>query len=174
MADGITFKLTGVPELQKILTQLPQAATRRAMRAAMIVATTPVLERVRQLVPTGPYSTGLLRKSIGRKTVVYPRKNTVVVVIGPRSGFKKSVVRPGSKRPVLANPVKYAHLVELGFHHKASGKFIAPRSFLRAALQQMSEPAQRLFASKFETEVYREAAKLVAKYAVKTGQVTGA
>ena len=172
MADGIRFRIDGIPELKQILQQLPQAATRRAMRAAVVVATTPLLERTRQLVPDGPYSTGLLRKSIGRRVRVYGSRNVVFSAIGVRRGFKKLVTRKG--REMLANPRKYAHLVELGFRHKKSGRFIAPRSFLRAAIQQTKEQVQRLFAQKFETEIYREAAKLVARYAVKTGQVTGA
>lgn len=170
MADNFSVKIEGAVELKRLLAELPAAPTRRALRAAVSVGATPALERARALVPV---ETGLLKKSLGRRLKVYPASGNVVAIIGPRSGFKREVTRKkGRRKPrkELANPVKYAHLVELGFH-APSGRFVPPKSFLRAAIHQTREQSVNATAKKFEEEILKEAGKLVLKHYVKTGQL---
>ena len=62
-------------------------------------------------------------KSIGT-TVRKTRKGQTTARVGARTGFKTTVTRNG--KPVIADPVKYAHLVEYGTTHSAAKPFIRP------------------------------------------------
>ena len=92
-----------------------------------------------------PRDSGLLRKSIGTKTKLYRRSQTVITMVGPRSGMKQTVKQTGldgRKVERMANPSKYAHLVERGHRivinrqgRKITLGSIAPRPFLEPALR---------------------------------------
>lgn len=109
---GITGTITGLKETQAALKSLPGKLQRRILRPAMDRATKPLYMTARK---NAAKDSGLLRKSITRKSVVY-KSGTIVVVIGPDTKHRKEVVRKGSysKKPQIANPAKYAHLVEFG------------------------------------------------------------
>lgn len=89
-----------------------------------------------------PKRTGLLRKSLGQKVKLYGGE-TAVAIIGPRTGFRKKLVRLGSKTAIAtskkgqkllaaggkeewADPAKYAHLQELGTAHSPAHTFMRP------------------------------------------------
>lgn len=78
------------------------------------------------------YDGGLLKKSLGQKVKTYAKSNTVVAIVGPRKGFRKrigTITRGKNKgQPVYADPVKYAHLVELGTRHSSPKPFLRPAS----------------------------------------------
>lgn len=79
-----------------------------------------------------PKESGLLRMSIASKIKTYTRRNTVVGIIGPRRGYRQSVVAVGReghrklkrmKSQINVggtmvgrwrDPIKYAHIVERG------------------------------------------------------------
>lgn len=84
--------------------------------------------------------TGLLRRSIGSKVKTYG-SGVVVAVVGPRLGFRKQVTRPRNRPHAgaqIADPVKYAHLVELGTSKTVAKPFLAPAladGSVRAAME---------------------------------------
>ncbi|QNN24337.1 hypothetical protein HED60_19355 [Planctomycetales bacterium ZRK34] len=84
----------------------------------------PIIASAKALAPR---RTGQLRRSIGVKTKAYTRNETVVGVIGPRSGF--ATVDDNGNR---IDPNKYAHLVELGH---GGPKPAPPHPFLRPAFE---------------------------------------
>ncbi len=63
-----------------------------------------------------PKRTGLLRKSIGYKVKTYRASKTVIVLIGPRKGYRFQV------KGKWVNPTKYAHLVEFGRKRVIAGQ----------------------------------------------------
>ncbi|KKL46087.1 hypothetical protein LCGC14_2349110 [marine sediment metagenome] len=66
--------------------------------------------------------------------------------MGPRHGFRGSITDPRTGRQIIADPVKYAHLVERGTapHGKHPGS--PPRAFMRKAFEAHRESAARAFA----------------------------
>jgi len=74
----------------------------------------------RHLKGISPTETGLMRKAIGHKIVVYRLSSIGVAIIGPRRGFKRDVkvsMGTGRKKRTsmeLRDPVKYFHLVAGG------------------------------------------------------------
>lgn len=131
---GIGISLTGDKELIRKLDRLGKKGYRRTVAKAASKAMTPVSKTAKRLAPRG--ATGLLRKSIGKKSKWY--SGTLVVIIGPRKGFKRLITsKSGKARSV--NPAKYAHLVELGHSIVAGGEVVGhvpARPFLRPALFQ--------------------------------------
>lgn len=88
----------------------------------------------------------LLKKSIGQKVKTY-KSGVVVGIVGPRKGFRAEIgkrVRKGKKSnvgdPIYADPVNYAHLVELGTKHSKA------QPFLRPALEESKDEIRAIFA----------------------------
>lgn len=98
------------PWLRK-LAQLRSPRARAVRRKAMMDASSPLLKTTKALVLR---ETGLLARSLGRRVRSYRGGAVVVVIIGPRSGFKQEVQR--RRGVTLSNPTKYAHLTEKKAH----------------------------------------------------------
>lgn len=127
MARSASIQLTGFKELEKALLSLPAELAKEAEAGALRAGMVPV-RRATIANAAATKDTGLLQKSIGL-TVRRIRKkgqntNRYTARVGPRSGFGQEVVRKGKKQ--YADPVRYAHLVELGTSHSAAKPFIRP------------------------------------------------
>lgn len=109
MPFAIQGKIDGLSDLLKRLDSLEKKIRKKAVRKAAGEAGKIVLKDAKKGART---DTGLLRKSLGRKVKVYKGSGVAVAIVGPRVGFRQEVERGG--RTMIANPVKYAHLVELG------------------------------------------------------------
>lgn len=124
---GVDITLFGDKELIRKLEKLGKANNRsrnKVIRQAVSFSMTPVNKAAKaKLVPGHGFETELLKKSIGKKSKTY-KGVTFIVVVGPRSGFKKEVNVDG--KLVLRNPAKYAHLVELGTRHSRAFPFLRP------------------------------------------------
>ena len=144
-APDVTIKLEGVQQLLKNLEQFSQTIQRRIVRKAVSAGSTPMLQAVKAAAPR---ETGLLKKSIGRKVKTYRNSGVVLVIIGPRSGFRTVI----DDKP--RNPLMYAHLVEFGTS-KAPAK-----PFMRPAFQAMKQTAQNIIRQKLAEEIEKEAKKL--------------
>lgn len=110
----IDADISGIEKLDKAIAQ--RRATLKAIRAgAKIVQRSAKSAVARQ--------SGALRQSLGIKGAKGKRGKTIAyAVIGPRKKVRKLVKRKGSRRPVLAVPAYYAHLVERGTRPHAIGK----------------------------------------------------
>jgi HK97 gp10 family phage protein len=134
MQKGI--KITGLNELRVALEKLPKEMQRTTETTALREGMKPVLKTARSLAPKGKGDhSGLLKKSIGMN--VRKSRGQVTARVGPRSGFKKSLgtkiarVTKGKRvagQPYEAfkDPVKYAHLVEMGTSRQPARPFIRP------------------------------------------------
>ncbi len=73
--------------------------------------------------------TGQLRQALRTKVAVYPNTPAAVAVIGPQYGYKKVVIRKRGKwsqARAESNPIRYAHLVELGTVRTAAYPYLRP------------------------------------------------
>jgi HK97 gp10 family phage protein len=132
MALTITAEIRGLDVVLGVLVEMKRSLRNRIIRKAITKASQPIMKSMKALAPR---DSGLLRRSIGRRTKT-TRRGEVVAVIGPRSkpSFKQQV-RVGGKgkgkrmkggRLVIRNPVRYAHLVEFGTRHSRAKPFMRP------------------------------------------------
>ncbi len=126
----------------RTLAAIDKKAARKALRRAVTLAARLVREDAKaRLSAQGAVRTGLLRKSLGVKLKSNFPKGYVYGVVGPRRGFKReigqmieanairSLERRGARidrKPVYADPVRYAHLVEYGTKHSQAKPFMRP------------------------------------------------
>lgn len=121
----IKGKIEGLKDVTDALKAVDKKLRKKLIRKAVGEGGKLILKRAKQLVPK---DTGLLKKSLGRKVKVY-KNGVAVAVVGPRQGFRKSVTRSKGRRAavtLIANPVKYAHLVELGTQNAPAHPFLKP------------------------------------------------
>ena len=130
------------------MTRLKDAAKRRVLRKGVAEGTKLPTKRAKQLAPK---ETGLLRKSIGRKTKVYRNSGVAVGIIGVRKGFRTEVEVNG--RTEIRNPTNYLHLVEFGTASTPA------QPFLRPAWDQTKGEARKAAIEKISTELEKEAKK---------------
>jgi HK97 gp10 family phage protein len=141
MTFKVSAKLEGIKELtdrlKKLKANVAKKITKRAVTAAAKIVNKSAKRNVRK-------RTKLLSKSIGQKVKIYRNSGLVAAVIGPRRGFRKII----DGKP--HNPVKYAHLVELGrkavkvrkakiltdgrSFYGVKARAVAPAPFLKTAL----------------------------------------
>lgn len=169
----VEARVEGVEDLQKALMDLKRSVRRKILTRAIRRAHKDVVTKARQLVPV---KSSLLKKSIGAKVKVYAAKGAVVAVIGPRKGFRKEVAKVKTKKGmkhlivtdkvnaklagkgqeakrVIQDPVKYAHLVELG-----TARYPA-KPFLRPALFDQKDHLANLIMQEVAAGIEEEAAK---------------
>lgn len=118
MSDApVKMELVGAAETIGALSGLKNALRNRILRRAVLDATKPVYDEMRERVPE---DTKLLRKSIGRKVVVFRNSSVVVGLVGPRTDMGAEVVPRGRKQPIKRVPTRYAHLAD------RQSPFVAP------------------------------------------------
>jgi len=144
-AVGWGIVLTGDKELIRKMQRLAEKTQKRIVQKAMKKGAARVRKAAKRRVPV---ETGLLKKSLGSKVARRKRDKVVVGIIGPRTGFKKQMP-DGSYR----NPVRYAHLVELGT------KRAGAKPFLRPAFEQERDGAVADIRKKLWEELRKEARK---------------
>lgn len=111
---GIKVRIDGLQDVMKRLRAVDSKVQKKILRKALGKGSKIVLAEEKAQAPR---ETGLLRKSLGRKTKVYRHSGVVVVIVGPRTGMKQDVRRHGRNklRPArAADPTKYAHLAGPG------------------------------------------------------------
>lgn len=105
-------------KLNRAFRRFPKAAS-RASQTAATYASRILVSAARQNIKSE--RTGLLKKSIGTKKLIYRNGGVVVIAVGPRS-----TISGQDKKGNKIWPIKYAHLVELGTkpHKIISGGFV--------------------------------------------------
>ena len=158
---GVTLK--GTKELRALLRKAPDAILDRAIAPATRRAMAPVSRTAKQRITQLRLHdrSGLLRKSIGVRAKRYRRKGTMWVGIGPRTGFRQMVTtRTG--RVLLRDPIRYAHLVELGFRHR-SGVQVPRRPFMDTAIREHLPTIIPQLTSELSIQIPKVAARLAAR-----------
>ncbi len=148
-------KVTGLQELSLALRGVDDKVRNKALRKAAVQAAKPITKEMKARCPvsTEPLNPhkGLLKKSIGTKVKMYKGAGVVVVMIGPRQGFRMQVgTRTRGRRkgqPFFQDPTKIAHLVEFGTRHSAA------KPFLRPAYDHNKQQAEATFARVIKEEL---------------------
>lgn len=143
MAFEVQGEIEGLDLLLFNLQSLRASKSRQVSRRALASASSVPLKAAKRQVTK---ETGQLKKSLGKKAPKTYQSGVIVVVIGPREGFKD----PDTGR----NPVKYAHLVELGTVRARA------KPFLRPALMSTKDEAIRVYQRKAWEGFEREVAKM--------------
>ncbi len=130
-----SVRLDGGKRLERRMKKLKNSVRKTIVRAGVRAGTAPVAKTMKARAPK---KSKLLSRSIGRRHKT-TKGGTAIGIVGPRRGFKKTVVRDG--RTVVANPTQYAHLVEFGTVRSAPQPFMrqAWRSSQLAALNAMRD-----------------------------------
>lgn len=118
----IQGKIEGLGEVLARLDGVEKKTKKKILRKAVGQAGKILLKAAKQRAQK---KSGLLRKSLGRKVKVYRNSGVAVAIVGPRTGYRQEVSRDGRK-PVMSDPIRYAHLVELGTSHSAAFPFLTP------------------------------------------------
>lgn len=127
--NSASVKLTGIKELETALLKLsPELA--RIVEADVLREGMKPVRKAAQGRAAAISDTGLLAKSIGLNVRRIRRKlqyqNRYTARVGARTGFRTTVTRKGKKKPEIADPSKYAHLVEFGTSHSPAKPVIVP------------------------------------------------
>jgi HK97 gp10 family phage protein len=145
--SNTAMKITGLKEIQRALNKLPLELQKTTETAALRSGAKPILTAAKSNAKSSE-DTGLLLESLGvnvRKGRSGATKGIYTARIGARKGFRKVIgVRANGKnagKPIYKDPVKYAHLVELGTSHSAAQPFIRP-AVDSASSQVLSEMAK--------------------------------
>lgn len=142
------IKITGARSLAQALERLPQELAKNAETTALREGMKPVLAKARASAPT---RTGQLKKSLGltvRKGKRGANAGQFTARVGPRGGF--AVTKDGKR----IDPVKYAHLVELGTSRMPAKPFIRP------AVESSEEAMMAGMAAGYEKGISKAVAKL--------------
>lgn len=105
------IKVTGLKEIDKVLTEMPKALTHKVLGTAGASAAKPLVERAKLLAPEGP--TGNLVDSIGVEKESFSKATSLgTVVVGPRRskryrGFAGHLVEKGTRERRLTGKGKY-------------------------------------------------------------------
>lgn len=134
----IKTQIQGVEQVVARLGNVSKAVRNKILRKAINAATGPVYKAARanaknvvnqaasnDAVGQVMKSTGTLAKSIGRKVKIYRQSGVAVGIVGPRTGFKRTVTLK-SGRELVVDPIKYSHLVEYGTRRSRAKPFLRP------------------------------------------------
>lgn len=157
MNDGITMTIDegAFTALERTIRELGTKAAMRIIDRAGRDVLKPMLSAARSRV-TRRY--GVLAKSLGIKTKRYRRSGTVVVVMGPRPGFRVPVVDRKTGKTRIVDPQRYSHLVERGTETTRK------QPFMRPAWDGGKAEAMKTYAKAIIDGFDREAKKLVKKH----------
>jgi HK97 gp10 family phage protein len=143
---SLQVSITGHHEIMRKLSRLPEEMRKKTEMIALRDAMKPTAKAVAAKA-AAIKDTGLLSKSIGLSVRKQKKKGlyqgTYSARVGPRTGFKvskgtrvakktkkskkgKLLRTKGQSYEYFQDPVKYAHLVELGTSHSAAKPFIRP------------------------------------------------
>lgn len=121
MKAGLQF--TGLTELEREFKAIPFRARRRVYRIGLAAAGRVAAKKSREILHTeGTTETGQLAKSLGVKTA----KDGLSVAVGARGGFAIPAPPGRSTKTGMIDPVKYAHLVELGTSKSRAKPYLRP------------------------------------------------
>lgn len=110
MAFKAKVEITGLADVFQRLRGVERKVRTKILRQAVQGAGRLILKAARAKVAV---RTGLLRKSLGVKVKVYRKSGVAVAVVGPRTGFKRTVKLPDGSFEI-EDPTNIAHLVEKG------------------------------------------------------------
>lgn len=120
---GVKAEIRGLRQVHLNLEELQKKVEREINRVALKQASKPMVRQAKANARASD-ETGTLRRSLGVKIKTVKRKGQVVIYAGPRT--KRARTGPdGRKR----DPIRYAHLIELGTSRGVEGTHFLERAF---------------------------------------------
>jgi len=141
------MKLTGIKEMNRALSRLPDEMKRSGETAVLRAGAKPILKSAKGRVAI---ESGLLKKSLG--TNVKKVRGQTTARIGARKGRGKEVERDGVT--VFSDPTKYSHLVEYGTSHSSA------KPFMRPAAESAGNEIVAAMAEGYEKYLHRAAKRI--------------
>lgn len=112
MPDSIQLKISGLEELDKKLQDMKQEFAAKSIVSAAYSANKVVVDQAVSNIETeGLVDTGLLKKSISRKKLIYDKDGRVVILTGVNKN-----TRGTDKNGKPRIPHKYANVLEPKYH----------------------------------------------------------
>lgn len=181
--SAVSLSLLGGRELIRNFELLPVRVQRRVARGAVMKIARLMVKEVKAGIKREnppPIDSGLLLKSLGyRMWTSKTARWAVGATIGPRTGFGRLAIRldkegkkklrraqiahvraGGGSKPVYADPVKYAHLVEGGRKESSKTGGVAPRPFMRHSYLRSRDIMAGTLRTEIRNGIEREARKL--------------
>lgn len=157
--SAVILDIKGLKDLQKTMSDLPQALQKSAETAVLRAGAVPIRKAAKGFAASSKDS-GLLLKSIGI-SVKAVRGGGKSARIGPRKGMRQMVTRTdkrtGAKHQEMADPNNYSHLVEYGTSHSPAKPFIRP------AIDASKDQVLTAMAGGLDKHLTRVAARLAKK-----------
>ena len=120
---GVRAEIRGLRQIHLNLHEVREKIEREINRQALRKAARPALRQAKANARASD-ETGTLRRSLGVKIKTVKRANKVIIYVGPRT--KRARTGPdGRKR----DPIRYAHLIELGTSRGVEGTHFLERAF---------------------------------------------
>lgn len=147
--------MLGGAKLLRAVSELNTKIALNGQRKALLRAAPPFVKAAKR---NAPKDTGLLRRSITRRSKTYKQRKTVVVVAGP--GTRRT---GKTSRGEFYRPANIAHIVERG------GKFHKAHPFITPAFNSTHREVMRRYRGFLAEETRKEAKRIGARYA-RTGR----
>lgn len=148
MAAPAEFDITGVPELTRLLNELPDKIQSRVLKKAIRFAGRKVVKSQRTGIARHNKSK-MLQKSIGTTLKTYKRSGNTVLIVGPRKGFVAENGEPAGT---------YGTGIEKGWRNRV------PDPFMRRSFEAGKATVVPDFQFAIGNGIEKEAAKLAVKH----------
>lgn len=150
---GLKMRIRGIRETEIRLLSLGDKVFNRHLRKALKAGARPIVNTSRDLLRDREKeeNTGTLKRSLGSVSRSNRRRQTAMVVVGPRRGY--SYV---DEKGVRHTPAHYAHLVEFGH---GGPRAAPPYPFMRPAFDETKSAVKTAIINKLKRGVIEEASK---------------
>jgi HK97 gp10 family phage protein len=159
---SVDIKVKGLREVEQMMRDLQGPQTSRALRAAMLKASQPIVEQAKANVPVG---SGALRESISRWFVAGGNESFLGLELPPMGGRFKVKIGPVLKNKTAValhnlayrrrrSGVFYGHFIEFGTRIRGKHEFLAP------AIKTKASAAIQIFVSTLRASLQRIAKRI--------------
>lgn len=154
----LAIELEGFAEVKLLLMTLPNKVQKSLFRQALRAAARPLVRGLREATnkisarsPVGTYS---LANNYAMKVIGDRQNNArIILIIGAKTGLKLKT------RFGIRTPSRYFHLLNNGFFHVRSGKFIPGHHMIDQTLFKYGRQAHQAFVDAMLRGIAREAIK---------------
>ncbi len=155
---GLSIDLEGFAELKIMLMTLPNKVQKSLFRQSLRAAARPLIQGLKQMTATisaaSPVGTWSLSKNYALKIIGDRQNNAkIICVIGAKTGLKLKT------KYGIRTPSRYFHLLNNGFTHKKSGRFIPGHHLIEKTIKQHGAASHQAFVDTFMRGIAREAIK---------------
>lgn len=147
---AVLASVTGDKALERKLQRLIGPELFRVVKSSSNKAMTPVRATARKRVAV---DTGITKKAITRKQVVYKAEGNVVTMVGVRRSTKKTREK-GQAGSNLEYLIERGRTIE---RQDGGTTFVRPRPFMGPAWKENKNKIQTIYARAIETGIHREA-----------------